>query len=106
MILPRGYNSQVTLSNGGIFNIGGSWSGARGGKNGEYYDPVANTWSLRPGCPVAPILTDDAEGIFRSDNHAWLFARQNNSVFQAGPSKNMNWFTTDGQGTTTPAGTR
>ncbi|KAL8851636.1 MAG: hypothetical protein Q9221_003473 [Calogaya cf. arnoldii] len=106
MNLPRGYNSQATLSNGGIFTIGGSWSGARGGKNGEYYDPVANTWTLRPGCPVAPILTNDNEGIYRSDNHAWLFARQNNSVFQAGPSKAMNWFTVDGQGTTTPAGTR
>ncbi|KAI4248671.1 MAG: hypothetical protein L6R42_009195, partial [Xanthoria sp. 1 TBL-2021] len=106
LILPRGYNSQATLSNGGVFTIGGSWSGVRGGKNGEYYDPVANTWSLRPGCPVAPILTNDAEGIYRADNHAWLFARQNNSVFHAGPSKNMNWFTTDGQGSTTPAGTR
>ncbi|KAI4086317.1 MAG: hypothetical protein LQ344_007640 [Seirophora lacunosa] len=106
LVLPRGYNSQVTLSNGGIFTTGGSWGGARGGKNAEYYDPVANTWTLRPGCPVAPILTDDHEGIYRQDNHAWLFARQNGSVFHAGPSKNMNWFSTDGPGTTTPAGTR
>ncbi|KAL8709767.1 MAG: hypothetical protein Q9220_005553 [cf. Caloplaca sp. 1 TL-2023] len=106
LILPRGYNSQATLSNGGIFTIGGSWGGAQGGKNAEYYDPIANIWSLRPGCPVAPILTNDRQGIYRQDNHAWLFARQNGSVFHAGPSKNMNWFTTDGAGTTTPAGTR
>ncbi|KAL8668441.1 MAG: hypothetical protein Q9168_006929 [Polycauliona sp. 1 TL-2023] len=106
LVIPRGYNSAVALSNGGVFTLGGSYSGARGGKNGEYYDPVANSWSLRPGCPVAPILTKDIEGVFRSDNHAWLFARQNNSVFQAGPSRNMNWFTTDGNGSTTPAGTR
>ncbi|KAL8800932.1 MAG: hypothetical protein Q9182_004814 [Xanthomendoza sp. 2 TL-2023] len=106
LVLPRGYNSQATLSDGGVFTIGGSWSGIQGGKNGEYYDPVANTWSLRSGCPVAPILTEDPEGIWREDNHAWLFARENNSVFHAGPSKNMNWFTTADQGSITPAGTR
>ncbi|KAL9003763.1 MAG: hypothetical protein Q9188_003387 [Gyalolechia gomerana] len=106
LVLPRGYNSQVTLSNGGIFTIGGSWGGARGGKNAEYYDPNTNTWTLRPGCPVAPILTNDVQGIYRQDNHAWLFARQNGSIFHAGPSRNMNWFTTDGQGSTTPAGPR
>ncbi|KAL8912610.1 MAG: hypothetical protein Q9171_002412 [Xanthocarpia ochracea] len=104
LILPRGYKSQATLSNGGVFTIGGSWSGVQGGKNGEYYDPVTNTWSLRSGCPVAPILTNDKQGIYRQDNYAWLFARQNRSVFHAGPSKDMNWFTTDGQGSTTPAG--
>lgn len=96
----------MTLSNGGIFTIGGSWGGALGGKDGEYYDPNANTWTLRTGCPVAPILTNDVRGVYRQDNHAWLFARENGSVFQAGPSKNMNWFTTDGQGSTTPASTR
>ncbi|KAL8726445.1 MAG: hypothetical protein Q9166_006723 [cf. Caloplaca sp. 2 TL-2023] len=106
LVLPRGYNSQATLSNGGIFTIGGSFNGVQGGKNAEYYDPVANTWSLRSGCPVAPILTNDRQGIYRQDNHAWLFARQNGSIFHAGPSRNMNWFTTDGQGSTTPAGTR
>ncbi|KAL8994966.1 MAG: hypothetical protein Q9169_005207 [Polycauliona sp. 2 TL-2023] len=106
LVIPRGYNSAVELSNGGVFTIGGSYSGPMGNKNGELFDTVANTWSLRPGCPVAPTLTNDIEGVFRSDNHAWLFARQNNSVFQAGPSKKMNWFTTDGQGSTTPAGFR
>ena len=35
MNLPRGYNASVTLENGGIFTLGGSWSGAQGGKNGE-----------------------------------------------------------------------
>ncbi|KAL8945560.1 MAG: hypothetical protein Q9222_007907 [Ikaeria aurantiellina] len=77
-----------------------------GGKNAEYYDPIANTWSLLPGCPVAPILTSDRQGIYRQDNHAWLFARQNGSVFHAGPSKQMNWFSTSDTGSTTPAGTR
>lgn len=34
MKIPRGYQSTVSLSNGNIFTIGGSWSGGEGGKNG------------------------------------------------------------------------
>jgi len=52
------------------------------------------------------MLTADAQGIFRQDNHAWLFAWSNASVFQAGPSKAMNWYTMKGTGTTKAAGFR
>ncbi|KAI9845578.1 MAG: hypothetical protein M1837_004675 [Sclerophora amabilis] len=106
MRIARGYQSQTTLSDGRIFTIGGSWSGARGGKNGEVYSPSANTWTLLSGCPVAPMLTNDAEGIFRSDNHAWLFGWKNGFVFQAGPSKAMNWYGTSGSGSRSSAGNR
>jgi len=99
MRMGRGYQASTVLSNGKVFTIGGSWSGGRGGKNGEQYDPATNTWSLLPGCPVAPMLTNDAEGSFRQDNHGWLFAWKNAVVFQAGPSKAMNWYgTTEGPG--------
>jgi galactose oxidase len=37
MVLGRGYQSSTTLSDGRIFTIGGSWSGARGGKDGEIW---------------------------------------------------------------------
>lgn len=94
MRMGRGYQASTVLSNGKVFTIGGSWSGGRGGKNGEQYDPATNTWSLLPGCPVAPMLTNDAEGSFRQDNHGWLFAWKNAVVFQAGPSKAMNWYGT------------
>jgi galactose oxidase len=73
MQLPRGYQAQTTFSDGRTFTIGGSWSGGYGGKDGEVYDPATNTWTLLPGCPVEKILTQDAQGEFRSDNHAWLF---------------------------------
>ena len=82
MQIPRGYQSSTTCSDGRIFTIGGSWSGPLGGKNGEIYNPTANTWTLLPGCPVAPMLTNDNQGIFRSDNHAWLFGWKSGSVFQ------------------------
>ena len=106
MKISRGYQSQTTLSDGRVFVIGGSWSGGVGDKNGEIYDTNANTWSLLPGCPVAPMLTNDKEGPYRADNHGWLFAWKGGSVFQAGPSRAMNWYGTTGGGSRTAAGLR
>lgn len=106
MKIGRGYQSSTVLSNGKVFVIGGSWSGGRGGKNGEIFDPATGAWTLLSGCPVAPMLTNDAEGIFRQDNHGWLFAWKNSAVFQAGPSKAMNWYGTTGTGSRTSAGNR
>lgn len=104
--ISRGYQAQTTLSDGRIFTIGGSWSGGLGGKNGEIYSPAFDTWTLLPGCPVAPMLTNDAQGVYRADNHAWLFAWKGGSVFQAGPSRAMNWYGTTGTGSRNTAGLR
>ncbi|KAH7132773.1 galactose oxidase precursor [Dactylonectria macrodidyma] len=106
MKIPRGYQSSATTSDGRVFTIGGSWSGARGGKNGEIYDPKARTWTLLPKAIVAPMLTKDKEGIYKADNHAWLFGWKKGSVFQAGPSTAMNWYYTSGQGGQKAAGAR
>lgn len=106
MKVARGYQSSVTLSDGKVFTIGGSYSGARGGKDGEIYDPEADTWTLLPGALVEPMLTTDAEGIWREDNHAWLFSWTNRSVFQAGPSTKQHWYGTFGNGSVVEAGTR
>ncbi|KAI0465821.1 hypothetical protein F4859DRAFT_507819 [Xylaria cf. heliscus] len=106
MVIARGYQSSATLGDGRVFTIGGSWSGGRGGKNGEVYSPAADRWTSLPGAAVAPMLTADAQGVYRADNHAWLFAYKANSVFQAGPSKNMNWYNVSGSGSYASAGTR
>ncbi|KAL9598135.1 MAG: hypothetical protein Q9219_004691 [cf. Caloplaca sp. 3 TL-2023] len=106
MKISRGYQSSATLSNGNIFTIGGSWSGGSGNKNGEVWNAATNTWSLLPGCPVAPMLTADAQGVYRADNHGWLFGWKSGSVFQAGPSKAMNWYTATGTGAQKAAGLR
>lgn len=106
MVISRGYQAQTTLSDGRTFVIGGSWSGGQGNKNGEIYDPNSNTWTGLPGCPVAPMLTNDNGGVFRADNHGWLFAWKDGSVFQAGPSVNLNWYGTGGGGSQAGAGTR
>lgn len=107
MQIARGYQAQqTTCSDGRTFMIGGSWNGPVGGKNGEIYDGPANTWTLLPGCPVAPMLTNDQQGVYRADNHGWLFGWKNGYVFQAGPSSAMNWYGTSGTGSHSAAGKR
>ena len=106
MLIGRGYQAQCTISDGRTFVIGGSWAGGQGGKNGGLYSPNANAWYPLPGCPVAPMLTADNGGVFRADNHGWLFGWKDKTVFQAGPSKNMNWYSTVGQGSQAGAGLR
>lgn len=106
MNTQRGYQASATLSDGRVFTIGGCWSGGWFEKNGEVYDPKASTWTSLPGALVHPMLTNDAQGIYRADNHAWLFGWKNGSVFQAGPSTAMNWYTTSGNGSVAPAGNR
>ena len=106
LIIPRGYHASATCSDGRIFTIGGSWSGGEGGKNGEIYNPKTNAWSLLTGCPVAPMLTADQQGVYRADNHGWLFGWKSGSIFQAGPSTAMNWYGTSGSGSQQSAGTR
>lgn len=107
MKIPRGYQTSATLSDGRVFTIGGSFSGARGGKTGEVYDPRTNAWTVLPGARVEPLLTSyDWEGNWRTDNHAWLFPWSNGSVFHAGPSKGMHWYGTVGSGSVQDAGIR
>lgn len=106
MQVARGYQSSATLSNGRVFTIGGSWSGGEFEKNGEVYDPSSKTWTSLPGALVKPMLTADKQGIYRADNHGWLFGWKKGSVFQAGPSTAMNWYFTSGKGDVKPAGNR
>jgi galactose oxidase len=106
MKMARGYQTSVTLSDNNVFTIGGAYSGPRKGKDGEMYNPDTNTWTALPGAKAAPLLTKDGEGIWREDNHAWLFGWKNGSVFQAGPSKAQNWYGTSGTGSVVAAGTR
>lgn len=106
MKVPRGYQTSATLSNGNVFTIGGAYSGPRQGKNGEVYNPKTNQWTMLPGADVKPMLTTDHEGIWREDNHAWLFGWKDGSVFQAGPSIDQHWYNTKNTGSVVKAGTR
>lgn len=106
MQIPRGYQTSATLSNGDVFTIGGSFTGGIFAKPGETYNAAANKWTLLPNADPTPLLTTDREGAWRTDNHAWLYGWRNGSIFQAGPSKAMNWYYTSGTGSVSPAGTR
>ena len=109
MNIARGYNSSVTLSNGDVFTIGGSWAGTFSGpKDGELWSPRGG-WQLTgisDNAIMGNDLVDQAQGFTEfSDAHAWLFAMPNGRVFQAGPSSQMNFFD-PATGASTPAGTR
>jgi len=105
MNIGRGYQGQTTLPDGQVFVLGGSWSGAVGGKLGEIWSPTAN-WRELPNVPATPIYTADVQGAYRADNHGWFIATSGGRIFQAGPSEEMHWITTSGAGSITDAGPR
>lgn len=108
MQIPRAYESTTALSDGRAFTLGGSWNTTLTQKDGEVFTPsgATGTWSTLPGVPERNILTADPAGQYRADNHAWLFASSNGTVFHAGPSKQMNWISTSGTGSIIGAGQR
>jgi galactose oxidase len=106
MNVPRGYNADTILDNGKVFTIGGSWSGGHGGKLAEVWSPPGGGWTSLGGIPATPMTAPDPAGVYRGDNHAWLFSTGNGVVFHAGPSVEMNWFDTAGSGSFVSAGTR
>jgi galactose oxidase len=105
MNIARAYQGSLTLSNGNVFVIGGSWNGGWGNKTGETWTSGGG-WTVNWSLIADYILTNDAGGIYRQDNHAWMFAVSNGRIFHAGPSMAMHWFDTAGNGTVTNAGNR
>jgi galactose oxidase len=107
MHVRRGYQASTTLSDGRVFVIGGSWAGnSNVPKNAEVYDPATQNWTMLDGATVRNMLTEDMEGPWRADNHGWLFGWKDLSIFQAGPSKQMNWYSAHDNGSVKAAGYR
>lgn len=100
--IPRGYHSHATLSDGRVFTLGGSWSGGAGGKHGEIWS-VNDQWRRLTGVNVEPAV-GNSEGL--GDAHMWLIPTGNGRILHAGPGANMNWITTQGEGSISPAGKR
>lgn len=103
MNIPRGYQANTVLPNGSVLTLGGSWSGGQGNKHAEVWSAAAG-WRRLPGAPVDSALAPD--GLFPADSHMWLLAAPNGKVLHAGPGPAMNWITTQGDGSITPAGLR
>ena len=110
MNIARGYNSSVMQADGSVLTLGGSWSGGAQNKLGEVWS-VDSGWSLRSGISAKPITGLDPEDIAlgrvsRGDNHMWLFSVGDGLTFHAGPSAQMSWITTSGNGALASAGLR
>jgi galactose oxidase len=105
MNIPRGYEADTVLTNGSVLTFGGSWSGGEGGKTAEVWTEGSG-WSVLSGVPETTIIGPDPQGVYRGDNHLWLFSAPNGEVFHAGPSAQMHWITTSGAGTIKSAGNR
>ncbi|MEH6682855.1 MAG: galactose oxidase-like domain-containing protein, partial [Sediminicola sp.] len=103
MNIPRGYQGNVTLSDGNVFTIGGSWSngaGDNGGKDAEIWSPLTG-WVLLPGIENEILwnnndLSGEARGFYRIDNHVWLWPAPNGKLFHAGPGQTMHWIDVQG----------
>lgn len=114
MKVARGYQGAVTLADGSAFTIGGSWNDGvpAGGRDGEIWRGDAaegQRWTHLTGLPGSILynqndIDGEPEGVYRLDNHAWLFAAPNGEVFHAGPGEEMHWFDVSGDGTSRPAG--
>jgi galactose oxidase len=105
MNIPRGYPGNATLSDGSVLTLGGSWSGAAQDRAGEVWS-ASSGWTRRSGIPSEPFAGNDPGGVFRGDNHYWLFAMADGMVFHAGPAPAMHRIATTGNGSVSSAGTR
>ncbi|KAB8072711.1 putative galactose oxidase [Aspergillus leporis] len=107
MNIERGYQASTILSDGNMFVIGGSWNGPQlNNKDSEVYNVATDAWTLLPNAGSGPMLTNDNLGPYHADNHGWIFGWKNLSIFQAGPSRAMHWYSAEGQGNVTGAGNR
>ena len=115
MNIPRGYQGNVTRADGSVFTLGGSWSdgdnpSTNGGKDAELWTPETG-WVLLPGISgddtfTANDLNTEAGGVYRADNHLWLWPASNGRIFHAGPSEMMHWIDVDNGGSMVNAGLR
>jgi galactose oxidase len=100
MSIGRGYHSQTVLSDGSVFTLGGSWSGGTGSKHGEVWTNIG-VWQQKSGIKIpntSTLLTADKQGVYRGDNHMWLFEAPDGRIFHAGPSRRMHWIDLAGNG--------
>ncbi len=113
MNIRRGYQGNTTLSDGSVFTLGGSWSESttiNGEKDAELWTPETG-WILLPGIEGEDIwnnndLATEARGLYRIDNHLWLWQAPDGRIFHAGPSEEMHWIEVANGGSIVSAGNR
>lgn len=113
MNIRRGYQGNVTMSDGSVFTLGGSWGDGLavvGDKDAEIWSPETG-WILLPGIKGSDIfnqndLNTEFQGLYRVDNHLWLWAAPDGRIFHAGPSEEMHWIDVTNGGSIVSAGQR
>lgn len=107
--IPRAYQGNAMLEDGRVLTLGGSWkfsalcrdefdnSGTCVDKTAEVWDKQ-NGWEVLSGISPNQLTTDDHDGLFRSDNHMWLFSIPGGKVLHAGPSRKMHLLDVSGNG--------
>lgn len=101
MKIARGYQGAVTLPDGSAFTIGGSWNDAPpGGRDAEIWT-LEEGWRELPGIRATLLWNQndengEPEGVYRLDNHAWLWAAPNGKILHAGPGETMHWIDVNG----------
>ncbi|MEL6306442.1 MAG: hypothetical protein AAFQ20_16890, partial [Bacteroidota bacterium] len=109
MNIPRGYQGNVTLSDGSVFTVGGSWNdfnsnnasnpNRNGGKDAELWSPTTGWIELSnitgEDIWTANDLALEGQGLYRIDNHVWIWPAPNGKIFHAGPSEMMHWMDPD-----------
>lgn len=104
--VARGYTSTAMLADGSVLSLGGAWKGGAGAKQGEIFT-VEGGWRLLSGLPDSTdFMLDGVYKSWQSNSHYSLIQTGNGKVLMAGPSVNMSWINTDGNGSYTPAGRR
>lgn len=106
MNVPRAYNASVSLADGSVMTMGGSWSGANGGTRPAEVYTVQNGWRVLPGLPEDAFRLDGQYRGWQSDSHHAMFPTANGKVLLAGPMVDMAWLDPQGNGSWTAAGAR
>ena len=100
----RWYNVSTTLADGRVLTLGGNrTSGGTG--DGEIYNPATNAWTFMSGIDLGK-LTAGASPDSRAMEHPRMYVALDGRIFVPGPSPNMQFYSTAGNGSVTGAGTR
>ena len=90
----RWYNTSTTLPNGSVFTLGGIPDDGIG----EIWTDGSG-WKVLSGTPITPALTLlDGKTLDRSTQHPRVLVAPNGKLFAAGPTPNMQWYDTQGNG--------